>query len=504
MTEAEDLQPPPPPGTNDRLIAIRTIVIGIVLMWVILVAGWAVRRGIESRAGEQRREEVREARLRLASVNELQGVFNEVNAVMEPAVVKIDVIRPPNSVVGSDTPASNSGSGVIVAVIEDEGERLPIGHIITNEHVVRGHSDIAVTLSDGRRLDARVIGEDQQSDLAVVEVRAIGLVPADWGDSDLLQKGDWVLAFGSPFGFVGSMTAGVVSALNRTQGELILSPLGEPTFQDFIQVDAAINPGNSGGPLVDVAGRVVGINTAIFSRSGSFSGVGFAIPSNQAKRFYEDIRDRGRVVRGWLGIRGAALSEYDNAYRRLGLEDDRGVLVGRVFRGTPAAEADLRRGDVITEIDGRRVDDFSELILIVGFAEPGEAIDLTVVRDAAEEQVSVVIEERPRGSLDFNLEPMGGDLYGLRFEDRVNGPPMVVAVEPGSPANRAGIRAGDQIFAIGGRPVGSARQAMTALDGVPPQVGVIVRVASGNRVFAVFLGGVVRDEEPGDLLLPGR
>ncbi len=485
MPEDSD-QPSPTPVANDRLVALRTVVIGIVLMWVVLVAGWAVRRGLESRAAEERAENVREARLRLAGVGELQGVFNEVNTSVEPSVVKIDVIRPPSRLSEGEVPSANSGSGVIIFV--DDSFDTPIGHIITNEHVVRNASQISVTLNDGRQLDAKPMETDPQSDLAVLEVQAVGLIAAEWGDSDLLQKGDWVLAFGSPFGFVGSMTAGVVSALNRTQGDRILSPLGMATFQDFIQVDAAINPGNSGGPLADVSGKIVGINTAIFTRTGEFSGIGFAIPSNQARRVYEDIRDEGRVVRGWLGIQGSALSAIRGASQRLGLEDDRGVLVSRVFRDTPAAAAGLLRGDVITAIDDRRVDDYQELIVVIGFSTPGDSIPLDIMRDGQEQRLTVAVAERPQGQLALDLQPLGDDLYGLRLEDQASAPPVVVAVEPGSPAGRAGVRAGDVIFAVGGRSVMQAFEARTLLSRIPPQVGVVVRVATGSRVYEVFLG----------------
>jgi len=482
---AEMKERPAPPPAEVRLVTVRTFVIGIVAMWLILVAGWAARRGFELDAAADRRQEVREARLQLAGVEDLQNVFKAVNDAMEPSVVKIDVVRPEGTPQSRGRPTANSGSGVIVEV--DDQARRPFGYVVTNEHVVRNADAVRVSLSDGRTLRARVVGDDPGTDLAILRVQAEGLIAAEWGDSDALRNGDWVLAFGSPFGFVGSMTAGIVSALNRTQSDVVLGPFNDQSYQDFIQVDAAINPGNSGGPLVDVAGRVVGINTAIFSRSGDFSGVGFAIPSNQAKRVYEDIRDRGRVVRGWVGVTGGPLSELPGVAERLGIDRDGGVLIARVFQDTPAAEAGLRRGDVVTRVDGEAVNDFQAFRNAAGFAKPGDTLELEVVRFGERLTIPLVVGERPAGQLNLDLQPLGIDLYGLELADRRGGPPVVTAVAPRSPADEAGIRPGHRVYAVNDRPVRTREEAVELMSIVPPVIGVEVRVATEAGVFRVLL-----------------
>jgi S1-C subfamily serine protease len=468
---------------GEKLVALRTFVIGAVLMWLIAVAGWAATKGFESWSIGRVASDVETSKLRLASVAELQGVFNEVNAAVEPSVVKIDVLRPPNS--SQNGPETNSGSGVIVEV--DTTGRSPVGYVVTNEHVIRGTSRVSVTLFDGRTVEATVIGDDSSTDLAVLRVPAVGLIAADWGDSDALRQGDWVLAFGSPFGFAGSMTAGIVSALNRTQSDVVLNPAGEFGYQDFIQVDAAINPGNSGGPLVDITGSIVGINTAIFTRTGDFSGIGFAIPSNQARRIFTDIRDTGRVVRGWVGVSGVSVRDLPGAADRLGLEDDRGVVINRVFRGTPAAEAGLLRGDVVVAIDDARIDDYPDLRNTASFATPGDVLTLAIIRDGESLDLPLTVGEAPAGQLTLPLEPLGVDLFGLELIDSNAGPPVVVSVERGSPASRAGIEPGDFVYSVNERPVMEAAAAERLLSMVPPTVGATVRIGDGSRVVQVLL-----------------
>ena len=496
---ADGLPPPPPQKTSDRLASIRAIVIGVVLMWVVLMLAWAGRKALDDRANAQREERASEARLRLAGVDELQGVFNTVNAAIEPAVVKIDVFRRtpaqdvpapgpggPGGTPGGVIPEANSGSGVVVEV--DNDARRPFGFVVTNNHVVRNADSVLVTLSDGRTVDATPVGTDPDSDLAVLRVVADGLIAAEWGDSDALRKGDWVLAFGSPFGFVGSMTAGIVSALNRTQSDGIVSPFRGQAYQDFIQVDAAINPGNSGGPLVDIAGKLVGINTAIFTRTGDFSGIGFAIPSNQAKRIYEDIRDHGRAVRGWVGVGGRTVREVAGAVEKLGLPDDGGVLIENVFRDTPAAEAGLQRGDVIRTVDGEPVSDFIRFRNVAGLARPGDTLELGVFRNRDMIELKLVVGEQPAGQLALDLTPLADKPYGLALaEVDGGGPPVVSEVEADGVAFRAGLRPGDRVYAVGGRPVAAADEARALINVPPPQLGVEVRVMSGDRVFNVLL-----------------
>ncbi len=492
--EQEPTTPPKRQQPSDRLAAVRTIVIGSVLMWIVLVIAWAANKGFDLYADAERERDVKAARLRLAGVDELQGVFNEVNGAVEPAVVKIDVVRErgpqpqqrTNNLPDDQNFEANSGSGVVVEVHNDA--RRPYAYVVTNEHVVRNPDSVFVTIPDGSIVEARVVGTDPQSDLAVLRLPADGLVAAEWGDSNALRKGDWVLAFGSPFGFVGSMTAGIVSALNRTQTDAMFSPSPETAYQDFIQVDAAINPGNSGGPLVDITGRVVGINTAIFTRTGDFSGIGFAIPSNQARRVFEDIRDDGRVVRGYVGITGRAVREIPGGAELLKLPTDEGVFVERVYRDTPAAEAGLQRGDIIVTIDGEPVDDFIRFRTRAGLSRPGDTITMGVFRDGEEVVMPLVVGERPAGQLTLNLTPQETDPFGLELSDAPDGgPPIVTLVDPEGVAWRAGLREGDRIYSVAGRPIADAELAKRAIAAPPPQLGVEVRVLSGDRVVNLFL-----------------
>jgi serine protease Do len=414
-------------------------------------------------------------------------------------VVKIDVERRPGarSTFGVETPEANSGSGVIVEVVE-RGRRN-VGYVITNNHVVANAPRIAVTLFDGRRVEARLVGTDTLSDLAVLTIEADNLIAAEWGDSDTLRKGDWVLAFGSPFGFIGSMTSGIVSALNRTQSDGVMAPQ-DNAYRSFIQVDAAINPGNSGGPLVNVQGKVVGINSAIFTRTGDFSGIGFAIPSNQARRVYEDLRDRGRVVRGWLGVNVASLDLIPPAERPPILREIErgGVLVTNVFRDTPAAEAGIRRGDVITKVEGQPVDDSNGVRTQAAFAKPGQTLALEVFRDGQHQEISIVVGEMPEGVLDLadasrgmNVFQPDARTYGLRIDEPANplepSSAMVVAVLEGSPAWDAGIRPGDVILSIQGYEVDTAEQANQLLTELNPTIGVTVRLLGNDREFEVQL-----------------
>src|SRR5690606_33573700 len=298
------------------------------LLTVALVAGgyfgggWLLRTAQFARAQEQ----VQATREQLAQVDDLASVFRHVGKAIEPSVVNIRVIKEvpgirsriplddemlrrffpdhdgdgePDLPEGFRMPDSEpfrqmgNGSGVIMDVVNGEA------YILTNNHVAGGPEEMVITLYDGRKSEeAELIGADPKTDLAVVKIKASNVIAAPWGNSDELQKGDWILAFGSPFGYVGSMTHGIVSALNRDN----VGILGAGGYEDFIQVDAPINPGNSGGPLVNIRGQVVGINTAIASRTGGFQGIGFAIPSNQAKMVYTQLRETGKVTRGWLGI----------------------------------------------------------------------------------------------------------------------------------------------------------------------------------------------------------
>src|SRR5213082_3704285 len=271
-----------------------------------------------------------------------------------------------------ETLVQNSlGSGVIVT---NEG------HIITNSHVVDQVDDIEVQLWDGRTKKARLVGSDSQVDLAVLKIDEPGVKPLKLGDSDAVQAGDMVLAIGNPFGFEETVTEGIISSKGR--------PNRVDGFGDFLQTDAAINPGNSGGPLINLSGEVIGINTAIISRTGGSQGIGFAIPSNTVKVALESLLKKGRIIRGYLGIQAQVNPQ------KLASNDD-GVVVGDVLPGSPAADAHLQKGDVIRKFNGRDVKNFPELRSLVAQAELNKKIELEVIRDGKPLKVSAELREQP-------------------------------------------------------------------------------------------------------------
>ncbi len=389
--------------------------------------------------------------------------------------------------------SQGTGSGVIVEV---EGQ---YGYILTNNHVAGGATDITVELADGRVITgAQVMGTDPKSDLAVVRIEADNLIPAQLGDSDQLDKGDWVLAFGSPFGYVGSMTSGIISAKNRQTG--ILGQLGQ---ENFIQTDAAINPGNSGGPLVNLRGEVIGINTAIASRTGGFNGIGFAIPSNQAKPIYEILKQGGKVERGYLGVGISDLTDPRGREQAevLGFEGTKGVLVGQVTRDAPAAGA-LRPGDIITAINGAAVDNVSQLRQRVANTPPNTKIDLTVFRAGKTETVSVTLGAQPDDlesvasvaspnqqdtTVGLGLRALTDEVKAELGIDNIDAGVAVTEVTTGSPAARAGLQPGDVITSIDGKPVTTLREASDAIKAGDLNKGIRMIVANqqGQRFVVV-------------------
>jgi Do/DeqQ family serine protease len=270
------------------------------------------------------------------------------------------------------------GSGVIIS---------PEGYILTNNHVVEGADEIEVTLTDSRRASATVIGTDPDTDLAVLKVQLDKLPVIVLGDSDKLDVGDQVLAIGNPFGVGQTVTSGIVSALGRNQ-------LGINTFENFIQTDAAINPGNSGGALVDVNGNLMGINTAIYSRSGGSMGIGFAIPVSTAKLVLDGIVRDGQVTRGWIGVEPGELSP--ELAQTFGVQATRGVIITGVLQGAPAAQGGIRPGDVILSVAGKPTDNVSQLLTAVAGLQPGKAASFELQRGDRQLELSVVPGTRPR------------------------------------------------------------------------------------------------------------
>ncbi len=268
------------------------------------------------------------------------------------------------------------GSGVIVS---------REGYILTNDHVVEGVSDIQVTLHDGRTLPGKIVGTDPDTDLAVVRVNASGLVPITFGESDQARVGDIVLAIGDPFSVGQTVTMGIVSAVGRELGP------ANP-FNNFIQTDAAINPGNSGGALVDVYGNLIGINTLIFSRSGGYQGIGFAIPVNLAKRVMEQIIETGGVTRGWFGVEVADITP--ELAESLGLKRAHGAIIGAIERGSPAEKGGLKLGDVIESVNGKPVPDVTSALNSIAEMTPGKSVPVKVLRGSKELELDVMVGRR--------------------------------------------------------------------------------------------------------------
>jgi serine protease DegQ len=268
------------------------------------------------------------------------------------------------------------GSGVIVS---------REGYILTNDHVVEGAPDIQVTLHDGRTVAARIVGTDPDTDLAVVRISASGLTPMTFGQSDQARVGDVVLAIGDPFSVGQTVTMGIISAVGRELGS-------QSPFGSFIQTDAAINPGNSGGALVDTSGNLIGINTLIFSRSGGYQGIGFAIPVSLAKRVMEQIIETGSVTRGWFGVDVADITA--ELAESLGLKGTRGAIVGAIERSSPAEKGGLKLGDVIVAINGRAVPDVTTALNAIAEVPPGKTVPVKVIRRNQELSLDVTVGRR--------------------------------------------------------------------------------------------------------------
>jgi len=349
----------------------------------------------------------------------------------------------------------------------------PAGYIVTNNHVVDGAHDVSVTLTDGNKYKARVVGRDAKTDLALLKIDAGHALPyVAFGNSDNEQEGDWVIAVGNPYGLGGTVTAGIVSAHGRN--------INAGPYDDFLQIDAPINPGNSGGPLFNETGQVVGIDTAIYSPSGGSVGIGFAIPSNVAKDIVAQLRDHGKVARGWLGVQMQPLTP--TLAKAVGLPNDYGVVVDSVVDGSPASRASLQQGDVITAYNGKPIKSARDLAMAVADTPSGNAASLTIWRADHSRSVDVTIgtEQNSRVAMaDTNAKgekPVGMALEPLTqdMRDQLNLKPstqgvVVGQVTEGSRADESGIQAGDVIERVGGNPVNTPAQVADAIHAAERQ-----------------------------------
>lgn len=374
------------------------------------------------------------------------------------------------------------GTGVIIS---------SDGYIVTNNHVIADADEVTVTLSNDKSYEAEVIGTDKKSDLAVLKIDATGLVPAQLGNSERLRVGEWVLAIGSPFGLTQTVTAGIVSATGRQN-------VGVADYEDFIQTDAAINPGNSGGPLVNLQGEVVGINTAIASRSGGYMGVGFSIPSDMVKRVSDSIVENGQVERGWLG---AAIQDVnEDLAASFEYDESEGVLVGDVMPESPAAEAGLQGGDIILKFNRKRMESASELRHAVAGTSPGTSVSMRVFRDGEWINLDVTV-----GRLDDSKLTYGGTVSSgltdlgiyarsltpeiakrLSLDSDATG--VVVAdVDRGSIAARAGIRPGDLIVSANGEALTNVRDLNNVVEETTSDRGLRLLIErEGYRRFVIL------------------
>jgi serine protease Do len=400
-------------------------------------------------------------------IMETSRAFSEIVNAVSPAVVNISttkVVRR-ESVPFSEDPffdlfrpfhdfglpkkwkEQSLGSGVIVS---------PDGYIITNNHVVEKSEDIRVTLFDKRSFRGKVVGADPKTDIAVVKISADKLPTAPWGDSDRLQVGEFVLAIGNPFGLSHTVTMGIISAVGRAN-------VGIADYEDFIQTDAAINPGNSGGPLVNIKGELIGINTAIFSRSGGYQGIGFAVPSDMARMVMDQLMKQGKIVRGWLGVTIQDITP--ELSQKFGLKDSKGALVGDISKGSPAEKAGITRGDIILEFNGKEIKSVGSLRNMVSQSKVGSQVKLKILRGGKEYEIAAVIDELPKEAAGVPSEPSPEDIQknafsgitameltkeigkqlGLGANDKGV---VVVRVEPGSTADEAGLKKGDVIQEI--------------------------------------------------------
>ena len=374
------------------------------------------------------------------------------------------------------------GSGIIIS---DDG------YILTNNHVVNGADALKVRLSDGREFDAKITGTDPQSEVAVIKIDGKGLPYAVLGDSDNLRIGQWVVAIGSPFGFDRTVTAGIVSAKGRS--------LGMQAYEDYIQTDAAINPGNSGGPLVNLRGEVVGINTAIVTRSGGYQGIGFAIPINMANPIKDALMKEGKVVRGFLGVQPQDID--DSLARALDLKDREGSLVAGVVPGSAADKAGIRHGDVILRFNGTKITDSNRLRHVVAAAPVGKEVEVeinrkgetmivkTTVGDQAKEMPAVGSPGGLRSDeFGFTAEentPAVRERLGVELKEGV----VVTQVEPNGIAAKKGILPGAVIIEARQKTVRNMRELNAIMKDASPKEGVLLLVNQGGWNKYIWLKG---------------
>ena len=484
--------------TVDRKLAVGIVLLGLVL-GLTLIGPRGLTPGAHARS--QPADPAEQAAIRAA--DDLSLAFQHASKQIAPSVVNIvSIVRQEGAASDQlrrrmpdfrdrffgmpDSPYERRGQGSGVVARAD-------GYILTNNHVV-AEGEIQVTLDNGRQYEAQVIGADAETDLAVIKIDSNGLTPASFGDSEAIKVGQWVLAVGNPFGLDHTVTAGIVSAKGR-------SGMGLAIYENLIQTDAAINPGNSGGPLVNLRGEVIGINAAITTQYGGNLGIGFAIPSNMARLVMTSILERGHVVRGYLGVQMAELTE--KLAESFGYEGTRGVIIAEVTEESPAEEAGLQADDILLEISGSRVIDMDQLLKSVATIPPGKTVDVTVFRNGARRTIPVTTGERP--SLEELVaaveapepEPEPFEALGVTVAEltpdrarrlgtlSVSGV-VVTAVTPDSLAGSVGLEVTDIILNLGDARIRDLEDFRAAMEGFDPQEGVRLRLLRGGMIVYVL------------------
>jgi serine protease Do len=440
----------------------------------------------------------------LPDVDALSRAFASVAETLKPAVVNVfteqkagQAFHPPTGGPFDefferffreqpDQRRRSLGSGVIIDAR---------GYVVTNNHVVENADEIEIQFSDERRFKAEVVGTDPPTDLAVLKIKADAnqsFPHVEFGDSDALVVGEWVLAMGNPFGFGHTVTAGIVSAKGRF--------INQGAYDDFIQTDAAINPGNSGGPLVNMNSQVVGINSNIISNSGGSMGIGFAIPANMARKIYDQLVSSGTVTRGWLGVQIQPLSP--ELARSFGLEGKRGALIADILgQDSPAAKAGLKAGDIIVELNGVPVDSNTHLVHLVADIHPGDSVEMKYYRDGKLASTKVTVAKR---TVDEALAAPAPELQGEKGRLGISGQNLtpqlaseigasskagvvLVEVDPDGPAEDAGLRNGDILIEANRQPIKTVEDLQRILTEVPPGGDVLLRierVIGGRSTFS--------------------
>lgn len=437
-------------------------------------------------------------------IDETARAFSEIVRAVSPSVVNIsstktvkrqqppledlfDYFAPAPESRGRRWKEQSLGSGVVVS---------SDGLIVTNNHVVEQSDEIKVILYDKRSFKARVIGADPKTDIAIIKIDAKGLQTIPWSDSDKLQVGEFVLAIGNPFGLNHTVTMGIISAVGRAD-------VGISDYEDFIQTDAAINPGNSGGPLVNTKGELIGINTAIFSRTGGYQGIGFAVPSNMVRMVIEQLLKEGKVTRGWLGVTIQELTP--ELAQKFGLNTTEGALISDVMKGSPAHKAGITRGDIILRYNGKKIRDVASLRNMVAQTKIGVEAELIILRKGKEYSVRVKVVEMPSETSDYvpssgtpsekadsplsgvaviDLTPSISKQLGLPADERGV---VVMKIEQGSIAELSGLREGDLIQEIDRQRVYSLNDFNRIVSRLKGNEQILLFINRGGKRFYIAL-----------------